>query len=139
MDGERARGSVRNERGLSIRWIHGLASSKPRWGRPGTPAEVALRMLILKPLYDWSFDECEREVRASLVYRSFCRVYCERVPDAKTLVRIAKLVDEQTLREMLKRSDCACWVDRDHVAFVPCTDFPLVTLRFPVRYRAPLW
>ena len=74
-----------------------------RWGRPGTPAEVALRMLVLKHLYDWSFDECEREVRASLVYRSFCRIYCERVPDAKTLIRIAKLIDEQTLREISKR------------------------------------
>lgn len=74
-----------------------------RWGRPGTPAEVALRMLVLKHLYDWSFDRCEREVRASLVYRSFCRIDCERVPDAKTLVRIAKLIDEQTLRALLTR------------------------------------
>lgn len=74
-----------------------------RWGRPGTPAEVVLRMLVLKHLYDWSFDECEREVRASLVYRSFCRIDCERVPDAKTLLRIAKLIDEQTLRSLLAR------------------------------------
>ncbi len=74
-----------------------------RWGRPGTPAEVALRMLVLKHLYDWSFDECEREVRASLVYRSFCRIDCERVPDAKTVLRIAKLIDEQTLRALLAR------------------------------------
>ena len=32
-------------------------------GRPGTPAAVVLRMLVLKHLYDWSFEECEREVR----------------------------------------------------------------------------
>src|SRR2546422_3401861 len=44
---------------------------------PGTPAEVVLRMLILKHLYDRSFDECEREVRGSLVYRAFCRIDCE--------------------------------------------------------------
>src|SRR5919106_4798545 len=55
-----------------------------RRGRLGTPAAVVLRMLILMHLYDWSFDECEREVRGSLVYRAFCRIDGERVPDAKT-------------------------------------------------------
>src|SRR5215831_21207260 len=45
-----------------------------RRGRLGTPAEVVLRMLVLKHLHDWSFDECEREVRGSLVYRAFCRI-----------------------------------------------------------------
>jgi hypothetical protein len=39
-------------------------------------------MLVLKHRYDWSFDECEREVRGSLVYRAFCRIDGERVPDA---------------------------------------------------------
>jgi transposase, IS5 family len=52
-------------------------------GRPGTPAMVVLRMLVLKHLFDWSFDECEREVRANLVYRAFCRIEGERVPDAR--------------------------------------------------------
>jgi len=46
-------------------------------------------MLILKHLYDWSFDEREREVRGSLVYQAFCRIDGERVPDAKTLIRVA--------------------------------------------------
>jgi len=36
-----------------------------RRGRLGTPAEVVLRMLVLKHLFDWSFDECEREVRGT--------------------------------------------------------------------------
>src|SRR6266702_8791296 len=74
-----------------------------RRGRPGTPAEVALRMLVLKHLYDWSFDECEREVRGSLVYRAFCRIDGERVPDAKTLIRLAHLLDEAVLKEVLAR------------------------------------
>src|SRR6059036_1105439 len=39
-------------------------------GRPGTPVAVVLRMLVLKHLYQWSFEECEREVRGSLVYRA---------------------------------------------------------------------
>jgi Transposase domain (DUF772) len=37
-------------------------------------------MLVLKHLFDWSFDECERQVRANLVYRAFCRIEGERVP-----------------------------------------------------------
>jgi hypothetical protein len=45
-----------------------------RRGRLGTPAAVVLRLLVLKHLYDWSFDECEREVRGHLVYRAFCRI-----------------------------------------------------------------
>ena len=63
-----------------------------RRGRLGTPATVVLRMLLLKHLRDWSFDECEREVRGSLVYRAFCRIDCEQVPDAKTLIRLAHLI-----------------------------------------------
>jgi IS5 family transposase len=74
-----------------------------RRGRPGTPAAVVLRMLVLKHLYDWSFDECEREVRGSLVYRTFCRLDCERVPDAKTLVRLAQVLDGPTLKQLLAR------------------------------------
>jgi IS5 family transposase len=49
-------------------------------------------MLVLKHLYAWSFDECEREVRGGLVYRAFCQIDGERVPDAKTLVRLAHAV-----------------------------------------------
>jgi len=58
---------------------HGPPQSRRR-GRLGTPAEVVLRMLVLKHLFDWSFDECERAVRGSLVYRPFCRTDGERVP-----------------------------------------------------------
>jgi len=49
---------------LAQRWPH----SRTR-GRPGTPAEVVLRLLVLKRLKGWSFDETERELRASVVYR----------------------------------------------------------------------
>ena len=61
-------------------------------GRPGTPAEVVLRMLVLKRVKGWSFDETEREVRSSLVYRYLVRVYFEPVPDAKTLIRLSKVI-----------------------------------------------
>src|SRR5574341_1616487 len=72
-------------------------------GRPGTPAEVVLRMLVLKHLYDWSFDECEREVRGSLVYRAFCRIGCERAPDAKTLIRLSQALGGDVLKRILER------------------------------------
>jgi transposase, IS5 family len=47
--------------------------SKTR-GRKATPAEVVLRMLLLKHLRDWSFETLSREVRANLVYREFTRI-----------------------------------------------------------------
>ena len=52
---------------------------------------------------DWSFDECEREVRGSLVYRAFCRIDGERVPDAKTLIRLAHVLDGPVLKHLLER------------------------------------
>src|SRR5574341_1398494 len=72
-------------------------------GRPGTQAEVVLRMLVLKHLYDWSFDECESEVRGSLVWRAFCRIDCETVPDAKTLIRLSQALGGDTLKKVLER------------------------------------
>src|SRR5204863_1538347 len=50
-----------------------------------------------------SMNECEREVRGSLVYRAFCRIDGERVPDAKTLIRLARLLDEPVLKDVLAR------------------------------------
>jgi len=50
-----------------------LKKSKTR-GRPGTSAEVVLRMLLLKHVRDFSFQELTREVRANLVYREFTRI-----------------------------------------------------------------
>lgn len=72
-------------------------------GRPGTPAAVVLRMLVLKHLYHWSFADCEREVRGSLIYRAFCRLECERVPDAKTLIRLAQALGPEVWKRVLER------------------------------------
>jgi IS5 family transposase len=93
-----------DDEGLVDRVAEALARRHPqsqRRGRLGTPAAVVLRMLILKHLHDWSFDECERDVRGSLVYRAFCRIDGERVPDAKTLIRLAHLLDEPVLKDLL--------------------------------------
>ncbi|MGH2829871.1 MAG: transposase, partial [Candidatus Binatia bacterium] len=82
--------------------VERLAKRRPqsrRRGRPGTPAEVALRMLVLKRLKGWTFDETEREVRRSLVYRQLVRVYFERVPDAKTLIRLSAAIGPEGVRD----------------------------------------
>jgi transposase-like protein DUF772 len=62
------------------------AKSRSR-GRRGAPAEVVLRLLILKHARNWSYEVLEREVRANLVYRDFTRVGAGKTPDAKTMGR----------------------------------------------------
>ena len=98
--------AILDDEALVDRIADALARRHPqsrRRGRLGTPAAVVLRVLVLKHLYDWSFDECEREVRGHLVYRAFCRIDGERVPDAKTLIRLAHLLDEAVLKDVLTR------------------------------------
>ena len=86
-----------------------VAALQQRWpqsarrGRPGTPAEVVVRMLILKHLFDWSYDELEYEVRANLAYRAFARVGMEKTPDAKTILRIARVLGPETMQELHQR------------------------------------
>jgi IS5 family transposase len=74
------------------------AQSRTR-GRHQTPAEVVLRMLILKHVRNWSYETREREVRANVVYRTFCRIGMETVPDAKTLVRLGPAVGPEAIAE----------------------------------------
>jgi transposase, IS5 family len=73
------------------------------WGRPSTPVEVILRMLAVKRLYNWSYEETERYVADSFVLRWFCRVYWQRVPDDTTLLRWARLVTPGTLQALNDR------------------------------------
>jgi transposase, IS5 family len=78
-------------------------SHSTRRGRRGTPAEVALRLLVLKHLKDWSYEALEWEVKGNLVYRHFCRIYAGKVPDAKTMVRLGQLLDGNALRTVFER------------------------------------
>jgi len=81
-----------------------LATRHPRTlidGRPATPIEVILRMLIVKHLYGWSYEHTEQFVSDSLVLRQFCRVYAERSPDDTTLIRWANLIKPGTLHDLL--------------------------------------
>jgi IS5 family transposase len=82
-----------------------------RHGRPGYPAEVVLRLLILKHVRNWSYVVLEREVRANLVYRDFTRVGAGKMPDAKTMGRwgvalgpaVVKVVHDRVVQIALAR------------------------------------
>jgi Transposase domain (DUF772)/Transposase DDE domain len=80
---------------LEVRW-----PQSRRRGRPGTPAEVVIRMLILKHLFDWSYDDLEQEVRANLVYRAFTRIDADEVPDAKTILKIARTLGPEIIEQL---------------------------------------
>jgi IS5 family transposase len=80
---------------LEARW-----PQSRRRGRLGTPAEVVLRMLILKHLFDGSYDDLEREVRANVVYRMFTRIDAGDVPDAKTILKIARALGPDVIAQL---------------------------------------
>jgi len=72
-------------------------------GRHSTPVEVILRMLVVKRLYRWSYEQTEHFVGDSLVLRQFCRVYWAAVPDDTTLLRWAQLIGPATLERLNSR------------------------------------
>jgi transposase, IS5 family len=72
-------------------------------GRSQTPAEIVLRLLLLKHVRNWSYDTLEREVRANLAYRDFCRIGLNKVPDAKTLARIGQVITGEVIAELHRR------------------------------------
>jgi IS5 family transposase len=69
-------------------------------GRRGSPAEMVLRLLVLKHIRNWSYETLEREVRANLVYRDFTRVGAGKVPDAKTMGRWGAALGPQVLKQI---------------------------------------
>src|SRR6202162_2433648 len=74
-----------------------------RRGRPGFPAEVVLRLLVLKHIRNWSYAVLEREVRANLVYRDFTRVGAAKMPDAKTMGRWGVALEPQVIAQINQR------------------------------------
>src|SRR5215210_2443354 len=81
---------------LARRYPHTLET-----GRPSTPVEVLLRLLIVRRLYGWSYAETERFVGDSLILRQFCRLGLERPPDDTTLLRWAGLIRPESLERLL--------------------------------------
>lgn len=76
---------------------HPKSRTRGRWG---APAEVVLRMLVLKHVRGWSWQHVEWEVRANLVYRQFTRVGAGKVPDAKALGRQAQALGPEVIQKM---------------------------------------
>jgi IS5 family transposase len=74
-----------------------------RRGRKQTPAEVVLRLAVLKHIRNWSFDDTEREVRANVVYRQFTRIGARKVPDAKTIGRQVRALGPEVVKQVHAR------------------------------------
>jgi transposase, IS5 family len=72
-------------------------------GRRGAPADMVLRLLVLKHIRNWSYEVLEREVRANLVYRDFTRVGGGKMPDAKTIGRWGAALGPQVLKQVHER------------------------------------
>jgi len=83
-------------------WKRLCKKSKTR-GRPGTPAEVILRLLVLKHIRDWSFEELEREVCANFVYRQFTRIGGGKVPDNKSISRFSRQLGPEVIEKLHQR------------------------------------
>jgi IS5 family transposase len=73
-------------------------------GRHSTPVEVILRMLVVKRLYGWSYQQSEHFVSDSIVLRQFCRLYLQSAPDDTTLIRWANLIGPKTLETLKERA-----------------------------------
>jgi IS5 family transposase len=72
-------------------------------GRRGVAAEIVLRMMLLKHIRNWSFQDLEREVRPNLLYREFTRIGPGKVPDAKTLGRQAQALGPEVVEQIHQR------------------------------------
>jgi IS5 family transposase len=64
---------------------------------------VVPHLLALKHIFNWSLDDVEREVKASLLYRQWARVGAGTVPDQKTLARQALALGPEVLAPMHRR------------------------------------
>lgn len=72
-------------------------------GRHSTPVEVILRLFVLKQLFNWGFEQTEKQVRKSPLLQWFCRIADAQVPDDTTLLRWVQLIQPQTKQEITER------------------------------------
>jgi IS5 family transposase len=72
-------------------------------GRHSTPAEVILRMMAVRHVYNLSYEQTEMQVTDSLILRQFCRVYFHAVPDHSTLCKWAAQIQPETLQAFNER------------------------------------
>ena len=82
--------------------VRGLCDS--RKGRKGMSAEQVLRVVVLKQMKQFSYDELSFELCTSLCYQSFCRFgLAERIPKKSALQRDVKRVGAKTLESINRR------------------------------------
>ena len=72
-------------------------------GRHSTPVAVILRMLVVKRLYQWSYEQTEYFVGDSLRLRQFCRLGLHAPPDDTTLIRWAQQITPETVEQLNHR------------------------------------
>ncbi len=72
-----------------------------RKGREGMSGEQVLRVMLVKQLGSFSYDELAFHLADSTSYRAFCRIGIrEKIPTAKTLQRNVKMVQPRTLEKI---------------------------------------
>src|SRR5438105_9129671 len=60
-------------------------------------------MLLLKHMRGWSYEDVTREVRANLVYREFTGIGGGKVPDDKTMGRLARQLGPDAIAKLHQR------------------------------------
>jgi transposase, IS5 family len=88
----------------AARWVLGDLVGRrvsSRRGREGMSGEQVLRVILVKQLGGFSYDELSFHLADSTSYRAFCRIgITQRIPTSKTLQRNVKLVQPRTLEKI---------------------------------------
>lgn len=91
---------------LLLQVTNDLAESAPQAldnGRPSTPAEVTLRMSVVRRLMGWSYETAYQEIRGDVKWRWFCRIYAQPVPSDSTQQAREALIRPDTLQRLNQR------------------------------------
>jgi IS5 family transposase len=88
----------------AARWVLGDLVGRrvsSRRGREGMSGEQVLRVMLVKQLGTFSYDELAFHLADSMSYRGFCRIgITQKIPTSKTLQRNVKMVSPLTLEKI---------------------------------------
>ncbi len=91
---------------LMLQVTNDLIRSAPQaaWnGRPSTPAEVTLRLSVVRRLMGWSYETAYAEIVGDAKWRWFCRIYDHSVPNHSTQRDREVLIQPATLHHLNDR------------------------------------
>lgn len=91
---------------LVLQVANDLIRSAPQaaWnGRPSTPAEVTLRLSVVRRLMGWSYETAYAEIIGDAKWRWFCRIYDHTVPNHSTQRDREALIQPATLHHLNDR------------------------------------